>query len=138
MYTADGAFDRAYAQIAHPTRDWAHLCKSFVRQMWGIPSDGTPTAYQAWLNAGGAQGKNTHTVLPAPKGAPVFFKGVGKDGHVAISDGHGNVVSTDINGLGRVWFVSESEIEQKWHMRRLGWSETLDGVRLLPHIEYHK
>lgn len=133
------------AQIANGTRFGVDLCLQRVRLAYqaGIPGLGG-TAYQAWIRAGGAAGPNTHTVKPAPAGVPIFYKGSGNAGHVAVSAGiHAGepwIYTTDFDVnrpghlTGRWALVRERDLMRGWNMRRLGWSETLNGVRIHPHV----
>lgn len=97
---------------------------------------GARTAYNAWLYAGGAMGQNTHTMLDAPANVPIFFKGRGAAGHIAISAGNGMCWSTDIRRPGHWDLVSVKSLSAKWNMKYLGWSETLLGIRVHPHVKY--
>lgn len=124
------------AQMANGTRFGVDLCLQRVRLAYqaGIPGLGG-TAYQAWIRAGGADGPNTHTVKPAPAGVPIFMKGSGRAGHVCVSDGNGGVYTTDYPLLNRWNHVADIHtLARAWNMRILGWSETLNGVRIHPHI----
>ncbi|KAF9109825.1 hypothetical protein BGX27_007142, partial [Mortierella sp. AM989] len=56
-----------------------------------------------------------------PAGALVFFKG-GKYGHVAISTGGANIISTDINGAGTLTRSTIGAIERKWGQKYVGWT----------------
>lgn len=124
------------------------LCLQNVRKAYGTDSKGNDivpgmggTAYQAWLRAGGHDGPNTHYALAAPAGAPLFYKGTGRAGHIAISAGviagAQWIYTTDYTGGrldGRWHLVKEADLMRGWNMARLGWSETLNGVRLTAHV----
>lgn len=116
-------------------------CLQQVREAWGItgyPSSFTAkrTAYNAWLFAGGAAGANTHTEHYQVHGMPIFLKGSGAAGHICIYDTDGYVWTTDYpkkNHWGRVKLTT---LAKAWNMKILGGSETLLGVRVIPHKAY--
>jgi len=63
-----------------------------------------------------------------PKGAIVFFTAGGNGyGHICISVGGGNVVSTDIPSSGRVGITSIAAIEKAWGRRFLCWTNWVMG-----------
>ncbi|KAF9431753.1 hypothetical protein BGZ76_011739 [Entomortierella beljakovae] len=57
----------------------------------------------------------------APAGALVFWQG-GKYGHVAISTGGSNIISTDIGGKGTLTRSTIATVEKKWGQKYLGWT----------------
>lgn len=116
-------------------------CLMQVRKAWGI--DGYPdnfkgarTAYNAWLYAGGDAGANTHTDHYHIHGMPIFLKGRGAAGHVCIYDADGYVLTTDYPRSNHWNRVKLSVLAKAWGMKVLGGSETLLGVRVLPHHTY--
>jgi hypothetical protein len=110
-------------------------CLMQVRKAWGVPAL-YPTAYAAWLGAGGAKGENTHTEHYRVKGMPIFMKGTGAHGHVCLYDEDGYVWTTDYPKRGQWNRVKLSILADAWNMRVLGGSEVLNGVRVLPHKSY--
>ena len=109
----------------HPTLEGTGFCLRDVRKQYGIDA-GSPTAIAAWNAAGN---KNTHTWYDAPAGVPVFWSGGSTGaGHIAIADGLGNVWSTDIRREGKFDLVPLAEIHNKWGLKYLGWTNTLNGV----------
>jgi hypothetical protein len=112
-----------------------NTCLMQVRKAWGLAAK-YPTAYEAWLGAGGADGANTHTKYYEVKGMPIFMKGSGPYGHVCIYDTDGYVYTTDYPHKGRWNRVKLTTLAKAWNMRVLGGSETLNGVRVLPHKSY--
>lgn len=110
-------------------------CLMQVRKAWGVNAY-YPTAYAAWLGAGGAGGENTHTEHYKVKGMPIFLKGAAAAGHVCIYDTDGYVWTTDYPKRGRWNRVQLASLAKAWNMRILGGSETLNGVRVLPHRQY--
>jgi hypothetical protein len=112
-----------------------NTCLMQVRGLYGIDAK-YPTAYQAWLGAGGAAGENTHTVNYHVQGMPVFLKGAGAAGHICLYDSDGYVWTTDYPRKGHWNRVKLGELAKAWNMRVLGGSEVLNGVRVLPHREF--
>lgn len=108
-------------------------CLMQVRRAWGVPAL-YPTAYAAWVGAGGAAGANTHTVHYQVHGMPIFLKGNGAAGHICIYDKDGYVYTTDFPNRGKWGRVKLTTLAKAWGMRVLGGSETLNGVRILPHV----
>lgn len=106
----------------------AGLCLRHVRLWFGIAAK-YPSAIEAWEGAGGAGGDATHTVLDAPPGVPMFWRG-GRFGHIALSAGDGMIYTTDLPQRGRTGLVKASLVEERWNYKYLGWSETLNGVRV--------
>lgn len=109
-----------------------NTCLKQVRLSLGIPAK-YPRAIDAWYGAGGRDGVDTHYMAdpPPPAGVPVFWSGgPGSAGHVALSAGGGWVWSTDILRRGHWAKVPISLIHTKWGLKYLGWSETLNGVRV--------
>lgn len=108
-------------------------CLEAVRTAFVLAANGhEPTAQAAWIREGGAAGVNTHTATwPAPANVPVFWSGGSAgDGHIAISDGHGNVLSTDVKRVGLFDLVPIGWVAEHWGLRLEGWSEVLEGVRV--------
>lgn len=131
------ATGNAAKESLHPSANWSGLCLKFVRTQFGLVGR-YPSAYSAWLGAGGAKGVNTHTLLRPPANVPVFWSGGPHGyGHVAIADGQGRVWSTDILRKGKVDLVPLATIHAKWGLKYLGWTETLNGIRVSPHVDYH-
>lgn len=119
----------AHAQSLHATQNWHDLCLSFVRQSFGAPGMGG-TAVDAF-NRNLKPKDLTHTFYNPPAGVPVFWGGGA--GHVVRMDVNGMCYSTDVRGNGKVWYVPLSEVSSwlgKSHPY-LGWTETINGVRVL-------
>lgn len=128
----------AKAQAAAGTTFGTGLCLQRVRLAFGIAAL-YPDAYSAWRGAGGSAGPNTHTSTDSapPKNVPLFWRGGPHAyGHIAISAGDGTCWSTDIGGNGHWAHVRITDIHRKWGLTYLGWSETLNGVRVHPHVTY--
>lgn len=106
-------------QKASDTSRWAvGMCDNFVANMFGYTASGYPTAQNHW-NSIPSQDKHPGD-MNAPAGALMFWGGGA--GHVALSDGHGGIFSTDMPSPGIVSHVSASTISSMWHKPYLGWS----------------
>lgn len=120
------AINAASAEIIDGTTNWRGMCLKFVRTTLGIPSR-DPSAIVAWRRTHPA---DRHGGKTPPPGVPVFWK-VGQYGHVALSAGRGRVYSTDIVRSGRVDLVAIDTITKRWGAEYLGWTETLNGQRVI-------
>lgn len=123
------------ATIDDSERFSTNLCLQRVRMCYGIAAR-YPTAYDAWIGAGGRNGRNTHYTFYKVQGMPIFMKGSGAAGHVCIYDKDGYVWTTDYPRKGRWNRVRLDDLAKAWRMKILGGSETLNGVRVLPHKQY--
>lgn len=65
-----------------------------------------------------------------PRGVPVFWRKDGRPGHIAISLGNGECLSTDITRDGYFDKVRIADIGHAWGMQLLGWTEDLNTVRV--------
>ncbi|RKS79933.1 hypothetical protein CLV35_0350 [Motilibacter peucedani] len=110
----------ALAQEDGPAQ-WHRRCLNFVARAYGLAHSGVGapyTARQFWLES--------HSQHPGdlnpPAGALVFWDG-GLAGHVALSAGDRQVISTDIGGAGTVSEVPLDQITSAWHDPYLGWTD---------------
>lgn len=115
----------ARAQVAHRSQDWKGLCLKFARTCAGIPAL-YPDAITAWSHTT-QRGSRTE----APAGAFVWWS-IGEHGHVAISTGGGNCISTDIARTGSADQVPIARIAQRWGAKYLGWSWDCNGQSIKP------
>ena len=99
----------------------AHYCLRFTRQAYGIPAV-WPTA---WLAYKATKKKHT-TALPAVQ-VPVWFRTKSGVGHVAIWVPGKGVLSSPASGYGQAWFKTVHELESRWGITYVGWSEDLNG-----------
>jgi cell wall-associated NlpC family hydrolase len=97
------------------------MCDNFVAQMYGFGSSGYATAVKNWqatpakLKHGGDWN--------APAGALMYWSGGSTGaGHVAISLGNGNIISTDATGPGKVGTIPARTPTDKWGHPYLGWT----------------
>jgi hypothetical protein len=66
-----------------------------------------------------------------PIGRPVYYSGGSNDnGHRALSGGKQNIRSTDAGGTGVTATVPLDWPEKEWGLTYVGWSDTMDGVRI--------
>ncbi|KAF9197592.1 hypothetical protein BGZ49_001892 [Haplosporangium sp. Z 27] len=87
------------------------MCDKIMSLAYGRTHSGFNTAWIHWQSVPGKY-KHAGDRNP-PAGALVFFQG-GKAGHVAISTGGANIISTDIGGAGTLTRSTISTIEKKW------------------------
>lgn len=107
------------------------MCKQQTRIAYAVPSDGSASASEAWSRT-----RHKHpaaTVADAPRGALVWWTGGSKGhGHVGIKAGNAYVWSVDIKRPGRWDKVPIEQITRDWPgLRLVGWSEDIDGVRVV-------
>ena len=113
---------QAVAKSKTITSGYKGLCLVFVRTCYNIDAK-YPSAMDAWKAA-----KHRHTGT-APVGAPVFFSTPAtKYGHVALYLGDGKY-RTNYSAKGTVVTATLDDPVFKG-MKRLGWSEDLNGVDL--------
>jgi TP901 family phage tail tape measure protein len=121
------AIDWATNQVYHGGPDWYRLCLQFVRSAFGVgPRDKNATT--GWLNA---KYKHRQTPGAAPPGVPLWWGG--GDGHVALSLGHGRIISTDIKRHGHADFAKAADVTHGWGKPYYGWSEDINGVKIYKH-----
>jgi cell wall-associated NlpC family hydrolase len=104
-------------------------CLMRVHDCYGIGAL-FPDAAAAWA---GAKVKH-HTSDPTaiPRGYPVWWTGGSKGfGHVAISAGNGMCWSTDILRPGFFDLVAIDRIRTQWGLALVGWSEDVNGVKVV-------
>lgn len=100
------------------TRNIVGRCDEWVARYYGYSSSGYATAASHWAAIPTSE-KHPGDANP-PAGALVFWGGGA--GHVAISTGNGNVVSTDYPRSGITSETSISSISNGWGKSYLGWS----------------
>lgn len=115
----------AVARIADPGQDWSNQCQRFTRTCLGV-GGGFPSAITAWRGTAKADRSPSRT---PPAGVPCYYSG-GKYGHAVLSAGDGYVYSTDIKRRGKVDRVPLSMVENRWGYTYLGWTRTINGVRI--------
>lgn len=129
------SYPTPWARIrANKTDGQRNHCLLNVRQAYGIAGK-YPTAYAAWLGAGGHDGANTHYALTPVRGSVVFWSGGSSGaGHVAIVEDSTHCWTTDWNGKRGQWtLIKISDVARVWGLHYVGWSETLNGVRIVAH-----
>jgi len=104
---------------AEAVKSWTvGMCDNFVANMYGYSSSGYSSAIVHW-NSVPAADKHPGD-MNAPAGALMFWGG--GLGHVAISDGHGGIISTDMPNSGEVSTVPADTPTTKWGKPYLGWT----------------
>lgn len=124
------ALDEAARYALRGDGGWEGLCLKWVRSCFDIPAR-YPSAIVAWNHVAR---EDRHGGKRPPAGVPVFWA-IGKYGHIALSDGDGRVWSTDIRRRGKVDRVTIDYVNNHWGARYLGWSETLNGKRVISNRE---
>jgi len=107
---------------AKSIKTWAvGMCDNFVANMYGFSSSGYSTAVKNWQATPGSL-KHAGD-WNAPAGALMYWSGGSTGaGHVAISLGNGNIISTDATSLGSVGTISARTPTDKWGHPYLGWA----------------
>lgn len=104
---------------AQATAAWTvGMCDNFVANMYGYSSSGYSTALAHWNSI--PTGDKHPGDMNAPAGALMFWGG--GMGHVAISDGKGGIITTDMPNPGNVSTVPADSPSTKWGKPYLGWS----------------
>lgn len=111
-------------------------CLSYARRVFGAPA-GTEYAHQAWINA-----KYKHqTSEPIPSDVSVlmwydYYVGTLNEGHVTINDpGIGIYSSPWQKGTTHAVLNSVAQVEQLYRVKYVGWSEDINGVRVVEEDE---
>lgn len=125
--TPQQAEENARQQSLHGPKFGIGLCLQRVRILYGVAAK-YPDAAKAWHYT---VHKHTDGSVP-PRGALVWWTGGSADhGHVALSTGGGWCWSTDIKRPGYFDLVPTADIARKWGMKYVGWSEDINGVRVI-------
>ncbi|CAO3569285.1 unnamed protein product [Mortierella alpina] len=99
--------------------EYIGMCDKIMARAYGRSYSGFTSAWVHWQST---PAKYKHVGdRNAPAGALVFFQG-GKYGHIAISTGGANVISTDIGGAGTLTRSTIGTIESKWGQTYVGWT----------------
>lgn len=130
--TPEQALARAHNQSLHGPRFPVGMCKRKTRELYGVPSDGSGSAAEAWT-------RTRHRLRvdagSAPAGALIWWTG-GHDGngHVAIKDtAAGYCWSVDFRRPGYFDRVLIAQIGAGWAaLRFAGVSLDIDGVQVVP------
>lgn len=105
----------------------AGMCKKMTREAYGVPSDGSEDATEALGRV-----DFLHRTGTPPRGAIVWYTG-GRSGHghVCIAEGGGMIRTTDLPTSGHWGTVPRDTPVKEWGLRYAGWSEDIDGVRVI-------
>jgi cell wall-associated NlpC family hydrolase len=87
---------------------------------YGLAYSGSYSALSHWYTA--LPGYRHAGDRAVPAGGLAFFGG-STYRHVMISIGGGKFASNDINAAGRLSVTTITQIEKRWGMRYLGWSQ---------------
>ena len=126
-----------YKQLVSPNTnvtDGIGWCLRYARNMFGAPT-GAATAWKAWERA---QFKHANRDIPANVSVLLFFsyfeKGVNY-GHVVVSvPGKGLYSSPYKSGTGSAVLKSIEEVERLYHCKFVGWTEDVNGKRVVEAI----
>lgn len=122
-------------EFAESINSWPRegLCLNFVRTCLRVDAmkNASPPGGTARLAWDRSPSKHTsrHNI---PLGAPVFFFGLGWAEHITIYTGSDDVRTTDYPYARRVTTVDIDTLEARWACYYKGWSEHLNGVRVVP------
>lgn len=120
------------------SRAWKNLCASLVRQAYGISASAWGSTQRTAAGAWARVARNDrHGWFNPPVGVPCYWTGGSSGaGHVAFSDGLGNVWTNDFGpngyvGDGQVRLVPLSSITaHDAALKYVGWGQTYLGVRV--------
>lgn len=125
----------AIAEAMAATTNEVGMCQKVTREWFNAPSagdqdqDGDFDAVDGWLSEP-LEARHPNDRTPRI-GYPVSYAGgANGHGHRAIYIGNGLIRSTDAPLRGRVGTVELGYPERYWGHRYLGWSETIDGLKI--------
>ncbi|MEO6704137.1 MAG: hypothetical protein ABI140_14100 [Jatrophihabitantaceae bacterium] len=102
--------------------DYAGRCDHVMALAYGWSASGSTTAHAHWLAIPAADKHPGDSNVPA--GGLAFFSGGSSGaGHVMISIGGGNFVSTDIHGSGTLGVTTIATIKNTWGETYSGWAQ---------------
>lgn len=116
-------------------QDWAGSCLSFSSHAFNVP-DRYGCAWDAWSNSV----QHADWEFPSGVAHPVWFEHWGTYGepptyknwgHVCVRFSDGRLMSSPGSGYGQQWFNSIQEVESWFNCRYVGWSEDINGVRVI-------
>jgi hypothetical protein len=114
--------------------DSAGMCLRFTQSVWGSPVK-YPNAWQAWEAT-----QFKHGVAESLPNVPAiiwfshFASYQGKYdnwGHVVTYVPSKGFLSSPATGNGQLWLSSISEVEKTFNAKYVGWSEDINGLRVL-------
>lgn len=102
--------------------DYYGRCDHVMALAYGWSASGSTTAHAHWLAIPAADKYPGDSNVPA--GGLAFFSGGSSGaGHVMISIGGGNFVSTDIDGAGTLGVTTIAKIKNTWGETYSGWAQ---------------
>jgi uncharacterized protein YraI len=120
-HTCAQAVSWAKAHVTHTYHaDYYRRCDHVMALAYGWSASGSTTAYVHWTQVPSSLKHAGSTSVPA--GGLAFFSNGGA-GHVMISVGGGQFISTDIHGAGTFTYTTISEIHSSWGENYLGWTQ---------------
>jgi hypothetical protein len=123
------------AQADSTVQDFNNYCLRFTQKVFSAPAR-YPSAWSAWL---ATEYKHQDTNYPEGVAVPVWFSWYGdidgtgaKDwGHVATRFPDGRVLSSPGKGYGQQWFASVDAQARAYSCKYVGWSEDLNGLKIV-------
>ncbi|MGO4343679.1 peptidase inhibitor family I36 protein [Phycicoccus sp. Soil748] len=102
--------------------EYVGMCDHVMGLAYGWAHSGSSTAYVHWTQIPTSYRHGGDRSVPA--GGLAFFSGGSSGaGHVMISIGGGDFISTDINGTGTLTKTTIGAIESRWGQHYLGWAQ---------------
>lgn len=122
--------DQAVDWASVPRSGYGGMCLKFARDAYAVPSEFS-CARDAWYGAECQHPLSGSSLAGVPYGAPLFMdKASSTYGHVAVYAGNGRMCTTDSqSSYTRVDSV-QSWLNAGYHL--LGWTEDLNGCRVIP------
>lgn len=109
-------------------------CQEFTRDRFNAPpvgdvdKDGRSDAEDGWKSE---PFRARHTDRNPEPGSPVAWEGGSHDdGHRAIADVDGYIISTDAPVAGKIGRVHLDWVERNWGLHYLGWTDTISGKEI--------
>jgi hypothetical protein len=125
----EDASDWGLHQRAIEASGWAGECLVFVRSCFDVPAH-FGSAAEAWHGANVRHA--TSNGASVPRGVPFFWTGGSRGfGHIVLSLGGGNCLSTDFIQTGHVDIVRIDNITHGWGQDPMGWTEDVNEVRII-------
>jgi hypothetical protein len=128
-----------FRQLVEPntnTQDGAGWCLRFTQTVYGAPARYN-SAWDAWQAV-----PDKHTDPLPEASVPVWFSHYGTYGNPPTYANWGHVVakigdrflSSPASGVGQQWFDSVEAIEKTFNAKYVGWSESLNGLKIVEYV----
>jgi hypothetical protein len=117
-----------WARSMFGTTGWYYRCLSFVRQAFGAPGL-DQGAKDSWYQARNKYSIGSYSSVPA--GVPIWWT-TGTYGHVALTTGNGNAISTDHPILDQAGNTTIASLAGWLGAPPAGWSADINGKQIYP------